>query len=79
MDSKKKDKSEVQSVLFRRGRFSKNNVVDFFAENDELIPIKKIHEVKNFYRVRLEDPKKYKKFRIKRIRDGDIMFIIGFK
>ena len=69
--------SEVQAVLFNKHLITKKKAREWLKRN-KMQPIKKVHTTKNLYRYRINPPKKYKKFRYKKINDH-MSFIIGFK
>jgi hypothetical protein len=68
--------SNIQAVLFDIQKFNEKDINDWLKKNN-FKKIKKIHKTKKYLRVRIVDPKRFKKFRIKKTKTG-IDFIIGF-
>jgi len=68
--------SEIQALGFPKDTFKKKDVVDFLYRH-QMKPLKKIREEGHYYRVRLTDPRPYKKY-ITKISPDNIHFIIGF-
>lgn len=69
--------SEVQSVLFDKKIWEpapSNN----WLKHHHLEPIKKVHITDDYLRYRINSPKKYKRFRTKRLSCG-IKVVLGFK
>lgn len=66
--------SKIQSILFNRNHWTIRTIVDMLYEN-EFVPIKQAHLTKNYYKVRLMNPSKDKKYRTKKINEG-LKFII---
>lgn len=66
--------SEIQAVLFKDWTTIKARK---WLAKKKLKPIKRVHKTNIFYRYRLKNPNKYKKFRLKKI-NNNISFIIGF-
>ena len=66
--------SEIQAVLFKNT--TTENARKWLSKK-KLKPIKRVHKTKNYYRYRINNPKKYKRMRFKKINEN-ISFIIGF-
>ena len=69
--------SEVQAVLFKKDLITPREA-KIWLRNNNLKAIKKVHATKNLYRYRINNPRKYKRMRYKKI-NNFISFIIGFK
>ncbi len=68
--------SELQAVNFPK-TYKLNDIIDFMIKHN-LKPLKKIDTRQlNYYRVRITNPKKYKRFSTKVLNDG-IHLIIGY-
>lgn len=67
--------SQIQSILFDKYFFSVDDVY-YWLKLHNIVPLKPIHEVSNFYRVRIKDPRNFYRFITKD--RGHIKFIIGF-
>jgi hypothetical protein len=68
--------SKVQSYLFLKSYYDINEVNDYINSHD-IHPIKAIHETDNMFRVRVQDPKQFKKFRTKKL-SNHLEAVIGF-
>ena len=55
--------SKLQALIFKKDDWNIRNIHKFLKRNI-LIPIKAIHTTRNFYRVRLQVPKKSYKYRM---------------
>jgi len=69
--------SEVQAVLFDNTRWTATTARAWLKEN-EFKPIKRVDKTENLLRYRITPPSRYKRFRIKRAKDG-VSFVIGFR
>ncbi len=69
--------SEIQAILFEK-RYWKISEAKKWLKEHKFKPLK-YDITKNLYRFRLIDPKKFKKFRIKKFAFGLISFVFGFK
>ena len=66
----------VQAVLFDKHIYSTSEARKWLKKH-KLVPIKMVHEVKNYYRYRIEDPSIFRQFRIIKIHTG-IELVLGF-
>jgi hypothetical protein len=70
--------SEVESIIFDKKRWTPLHARRWMKEH-YFAPIKKVHKTKNFYRYRINNPEKYKRYINKSISNNGIKLIIGFK
>jgi hypothetical protein len=72
--------SELHTILFKKDKYNINSIVDFLY-NHQFKPIKKIDSTRNihFYRTRIRDPKLFKKFTTKKILNGDVELVFGWR
>ncbi len=68
--------SEIQAILFNKFNYSAD-MARSWLNNHNYNPIKRVHVTHNYLRYRINEPEKYKSFRITKESDG-IRFIIGF-
>lgn len=68
--------STIQSIIFDRKYWSSIEARKWISKHN-LRPIKPAHLTKNKIRFRLEDPKLFNRFRIKRL-PNNIELVIGF-
>ena len=69
--------SEIQAILFDRNYWTLKEAHTWLNEHS-FYPIKRAHQTNQKIRFRLECPKKYRRFRTKRLTSG-IELILGFK
>lgn len=77
---KRENVDELLSILFRRDKFKLKDTVKWLDDN-EFIPIKSVHRTPEYYRYRMDDPKKFKTFKTDDTitSDKSIMFVYGNK
>lgn len=68
--------SEIQAIIFDKNYWSLKQANSFIHLHD-FKPIKKMHETKNYYRFRLEEPNKRYRYRTKEVFPG-VKFIFRF-
>ena len=68
--------SEIQAVIFEKAHWNTTHARHWLKMHD-LKPIKRVHNVENFLRYRLADPKKFRRFITKKLPNG-IELIIGY-
>lgn len=70
--------SEIQSIIFDKETFTKNQALDWIKKH-HFHPLKDVHTTKNFHRIRISDPNRYKSFYMKPIAKNydKIKFVIG--
>lgn len=66
--------SKIQAILFDRRYWNIKEINDFLYDHN-LTPIKQIHMTPRYYRARLKEPRKDRKYRTKIIKPG-LKFII---
>ena len=73
--------SEIQSVVFPRKKWCKKCAVNWLKENNfkTNYPGDDEEKYSTQYRYRQTDPKKYKNFTTKKILNGKILLIMGYK
>ena len=59
--------SQIQSVLFDRDKFTTEQARKFLL-NNKLVPIKRVDKTTKNLRYRLQNPKRFIRFRIKKIK-----------
>jgi hypothetical protein len=69
--------SEIQAAIFPKNKYSPTSARNWLMANG-LHAIKHEHETPGFYRYRIQDPIKYKRFITKKLPDS-IELIIGYK
>ena len=69
--------SQIQAVLFKKSKFNSSSEARKALKAMKIKPMKRVHITDKYYRYRINDPKKYKRMRIKKGKDFDL--IIGFK
>jgi hypothetical protein len=69
--------SEVQSVIFDKHVWNILGAHQWLIHN-HFYPIKSPHETEHFYRFRLKNPKKFRRYITKNLGNG-VELIIGFK
>jgi hypothetical protein len=67
----------IQAVLFPRSEFEMFEVINFLHKH-QLMPIKPAHITNHFIRVRIRDPKQFRRF-ITKVLDNDVELVIGYK
>jgi len=70
--------SRVQSVLFNRKSWNTDMARVWLKQND-FKRLKKVDITRNFLRYRILDPRQFRTFRIKKLPNVDIEFVLGFK
>ena len=68
--------SQIQAVLFKRSKFKNATEARKALKGMKLKAIKRVDVTDNYYRYRINDPKKYKRMRFKRGKDFDLIFYI---
>jgi hypothetical protein len=68
--------SKVQAILFDKDYWNVKLIVDFLHEH-KFKPIKKMHITDQYYRIRIRNPLKTKRYRTKEIMPG-LKFIIEY-
>lgn len=69
--------SEIQAVLFDKKYWTKLDA-NLWLKKYDLKKMKPFHITKNYIRARIRNPKKYKHFRLKKLKNH-IKLDIGFK
>lgn len=69
--------SSIQSVLFDKKIFTTTEARAWLKRND-LKPIKRVDITKNLLRYRIQNPNKFKRFRIIEVSNSTVKFVIGF-
>ncbi len=69
--------SSVQSIIFNKNYWSLPQIKQWLRYH-RFRPIKKVHETKNFYRYRLQNPSNFSRFITKKLPDN-IELIIGYR
>ena len=70
--------SEIQAVLFDKSHWSTSKARKWLKKK-KMKPIKRVDKTKNLLRYRLQDPRKFIRFRIKKIPKFNLDFVFGFK
>jgi hypothetical protein len=70
--------SEIQALAFPKTLFNEKKIINWLYKY-QYKPLKKVDKTQrpNFYRVRLTDPKKYKRYTTKILDDG-VELILGW-
>lgn len=68
--------SELHTVLFKKNIWTIPKAQQWLSEHN-IKPIKAPRETKNFYRIRIKDPKLFKSFSTK-VLDNGIELVFGF-
>jgi len=67
---------EIQSVLFDKYVWTPSAARQWLKKHN-LKPLKMVHKTKNELRYRINEPYLYSEFFSKKIRDGDIILVLG--
>ena len=70
--------SIIQSIQFDRELWTPRTINIWLMKHD-IQPMKKLQRYPNYYRIRLADPKLFKRFRNDKISDKGIILTIGFQ
>jgi len=70
--------SQIQSVVFLRKKWNVTEARKWLKLHGNLKPIKAVDKNSTQLRFRLQNPKKFKRFITKKVKD-DVLLIIGFK
>jgi hypothetical protein len=68
---------DIQSVIFNKTKFTPKTARLYLKEYN-LYPLKRAHVTTNFIRYRMHDPRQYKDFITKDLKNG-VEYIIGIK
>jgi hypothetical protein len=69
--------STIQSVLFDKTIWSLDDAKKWLRQH-RIVPIKKVHSTKYFYRFRIKEPNEFIRFITKKIAHG-VELVIGFR
>lgn len=70
--------NEVHSILFSKSYWTPSSSLSFLKKNN-YIPIKAMHETKNFYRYRLHPPSFYSRFFTEVDDKQHLQYVIGIR
>lgn len=70
--------SKIQSIIFNKHEWKLKDAKKWLKIHGK-IPIKKVHETKNYYRFRLKLPHQFKKFRMEPLYNHTVYLVLGFK
>ena len=70
--------SNIQSIIFDKSKWSEEQAEQWLNKHGHH-PIKSVHETTNFLRYRQANPNKFKHYITKKLNNGSIELIIGFK
>lgn len=71
--------SNIQSVLFNKHKYTLKQTEEWLKKsNPKIIPIKNVHETKNFYRYRIKIPDYEKNHYITFPLNNGIYFVLGY-
>ncbi|HXS59230.1 MAG TPA: hypothetical protein VN703_00260 [Candidatus Sulfopaludibacter sp.] len=68
--------SQIQSIIFNKDYWTKSEARKWLLTHF-FLPIKKVHETKNYYRYRIKDPNKFNYFITRRLKNN-MELVIGF-
>ena len=69
--------SSIQAVLFKKDKFTTDQCRSWLKLY-KIKPMKRVHVTSSYYRYRIQDPSKFKRF-VTKILDPDIDVVIGYK